>query len=57
VNHEHTFELHIGIKVFGRRATAWVPWPAVSGPGLVADDALEMLRCLKCGEQGYEVPA
>ena len=57
MNHEHTFELHIGIKVFGRRATAWVPWPAVSGPGLVADDALEMLRCLKCGEQGYEVPA
>jgi hypothetical protein len=53
--HIHDFVEHIGIKVFGGQATAWIPVAKVDivpGHGLKAP---RMLKCLGCGEQGYEV--
>lgn len=54
LNHDHLFENHIGILIAGRTATAWVPESQVSGD---VTDYPQMQRCLRCGEQGYVVPA
>jgi hypothetical protein len=52
--HEHTFEEHVGIPVFGGSAVAWIR-PEFVTP--VPDTAPRTQLCVSCGEQGYEVPA
>jgi hypothetical protein len=42
---DHDFEPHYGTPVFGGRAMAW----------LLGRGEIEMWRCTKCGEQGYEI--
>ncbi len=65
-NCKHTFEAHVGVKVFGGRAYAWVPMRYVTTPlgrpfkpdklRAAGHQVLITWRCTKCGEQGYEVP-
>lgn len=50
--HAHRFRLHVGIKVFGGTAWAWVEWDP-----RYLDGRVEMWRCIDCGEQGYEIAA
>jgi len=52
MKHDHVFMVHVGISVFGKTGTAWVDERFVQG---AADDQIRMLRCVQCGEQGYEV--
>jgi hypothetical protein len=56
--HEHVFVDHIGIPVFGGTATAWVPEGNVENKAAYTnvESARRMLRCIYCGEQGYEIP-
>lgn len=51
---DHQFEEHAGIKVFNKKGMAWVQLSLVRGG---PDDMPTMMICVKCGEQGYEVPA
>ncbi len=67
VNCEHTFEEHVGIKVFAGAGIAWVRLRHVStplgrpfSPKAHRDAGMQVLtmqRCVHCGEPGYEVPA
>jgi len=58
MKHEHVFKVHVGIKVFGGAARAWIeqyPPHDEAWPSDVFTPLPEMWRCIDCGEQGYEV--
>lgn len=50
---EHEFARHVGIRCFNDKGLAWVQLSLVIG----GEDLPETWMCVKCGEQGYEVPA
>ena len=54
---EHTFRTHYGVRVFNGTGLAWVQWEMFAPPTPDAALMPQMLVCIHCGEQGYEVPA
>jgi len=53
VTHDHLFLHHVGVRVFGGKGMAWVGLAHVT---FIPSDALVMMRCSMCGEQGYAIP-
>ena len=57
MTHEHDFAEHIGLHIAGGTIRVWLPSSKVENIGAFTnlETNPRMLKCLGCGEQGYEV--